>query len=166
MDNVLPAALALPAPAAATARQDVKDVTHATWWAATAAAAHALLDCILAILQAKSCLSKAMHCRRTKPLSRTSSRHQDQPQAADFFFLSLAGIEGCRKHRMGWPPSICQTGDPGGLEDSIHNLQAPDVDQALSVAHLVIDPSLLWVLERLEGFIEFLKLVGIATCCS
>ncbi len=37
---------------------------------------------------------------------------------------------------------------------------------ALQVAHLVIDPSLLWVLECLKGFIEFLKLVCVATCCT
>ena len=36
----------------------------------------------------------------------------------------------------------------------------------LQVAHLVIDPSLLWVFECLKGFIEFLELVGIATRCT
>ena len=41
-----------------------------------------------------------------------------------------------------------------------------DMIRALAVARLVVDSSLLGVLECLEGFIEFLKLVSIATCCS
>ena len=49
VDNILPAALALPAAPAAAAGQDVKDVTHAS--GGSPASTHALLDCVLAILE-------------------------------------------------------------------------------------------------------------------